>query len=100
MTTENQGGIPPETIGDRMHRALRHAGISVSGMADYLGVHRNTVSTWLNDHVEPDKRTLMLFSQATGVTVEWLETGEDSSSCSHRRPPSGGLRSLPVERAA
>lgn len=60
---------------DRMRRALRISGVSVQEMADYLGVRRNTVSTWINGHRPPSAQTLRLWAMRTGVPKSWLETG-------------------------
>lgn len=63
-------------LADRMRKTLRHTGISVQQMADYLGVSRNTVGSWINGHTPPDRRTILLWAMRTGVPVEWLETGQ------------------------
>jgi transcriptional regulator with XRE-family HTH domain len=65
-------------LADRMRRALRVSDIAVGDMADYLGVTRGTVSTWINGRITPDRRTLMLFAMRTGFPLEWLEHGVGS----------------------
>lgn len=80
--------IPTVTGGDRLRMALRDAGIGAQELADYLDVSRNTVSRWLNDHVTPDRRTLIVCAMRTGVPLEWLETGRTPAG----EPGSGGLR--------
>jgi DNA-binding transcriptional regulator YiaG len=62
-------------LADRMRRALRVSGVSVEEIADYLGVARGTVSTWINGRIVPRKSTMRLFALKTGVPLEWLETG-------------------------
>lgn len=61
MTTvsETSGGIPDLgfDLADRMRKALRVSGVTVQQMADYLGVSRNTVSTWINGHIVPSTQT-------------------------------------------
>ena len=61
--------VPQFTRGDRMRIALRHAGVGVQEMADYLGVGRNTVSTWINDRITPSRQTVMLWAMRCGVPV-------------------------------
>ena len=61
-----------------MRKSLRHSGMGVGEMALYLGVQRNTVSTWINGHITPSRQTLMLWAEKTETTVRWLETGEGS----------------------
>jgi len=60
---------------DRMRKSLRVSGYTVHDMAEYLGVTRGTVSTWINGHVEPSVQTLMLWAMQTGVPYEWLTGG-------------------------
>src|SRR5574343_280717 len=74
-TTAPTPSIPEETLGERMRRALRKEHIGVQEMADYLGVARNTVSTWLNDRIQPSEQTLKLWAMRTGVPLDWLKTG-------------------------
>jgi transcriptional regulator with XRE-family HTH domain len=61
---------------DRMRRALRISGVSAGDMAEYLGVRREAVSTWLSGRINPRKSTLRLWALRTGVPLEWLETGQ------------------------
>ena len=76
LETDPTAFVPPEwTQGDRMHKSLRLTGISVQEMADYLGVARNTVSTWINDRNTPNQRTMMLWAVRTGYPQHWLERG-------------------------
>lgn len=75
MSTTAPSFIPDETLGDRMRRALRKEHMSVQDMADFLGVARNTVSTWINDRIHPSEQTLKLWAIRTGVPLEWLKHG-------------------------
>lgn len=71
-------GIVPEwTLGDRMRRSLDEVRppLSVAGMAEYLGVTRGTVSTWLNGRIRPGTTTLRAWALRTGCDFRWLETG-------------------------
>lgn len=64
------------TMGERLRKSMTEAGFSVFQIADALGCGRWTVNQWLNDRREPDRRTLIVWALATGVPLEWLETGE------------------------
>jgi transcriptional regulator with XRE-family HTH domain len=64
--------IPEWDLADRMRKCLRHAGIGVQEIADYLGVSRTTVSTWINGRIAPSTQTLRLWAMRTGVPYEWL----------------------------
>lgn len=59
-------------LADRMRKALRVSDVSVQDMADFLGVTRGTVSTWINGHIHPSTQTLRLWAARTGVPYEWL----------------------------
>jgi transcriptional regulator with XRE-family HTH domain len=84
MSQQPREAIPAWDVADRMRKALRSSGVGVQEMADYLGVARNTVSTWINGRIEPSKQTVRLWALRTGVPYEWLETG------SAPRPEPGG----------
>jgi len=59
-------------LADRMRKALRVSGLTVQEIADYLGVTRGTVSTWINGHIHPSTQTLRLWAARTGVPYSWL----------------------------
>lgn len=80
---------PAWDLADRMRKALRHSGLGVSEMADYLGVGRNTVSTWINGWISPSTQTLRLWAIRCDVSFDWLRSGADI-----RRP--GFFRALAV----
>jgi transcriptional regulator with XRE-family HTH domain len=84
-------GAPQWDQADKMRKALRHADVSVQEIADYLGVARNTVSTWINGHIEPSTQTLRLWSIRTGVPYEWLM----DTTLPVQVAPSRGRRKLP-----
>ena len=69
------GAVPEWTRGDRMRKALEHAGVGVTGMADYMGVTRQAVGNWIAGRVKPSKQTMRLWAMRTGVPLVWLETG-------------------------
>jgi transcriptional regulator with XRE-family HTH domain len=60
------------TLGDRLRKARRAAGLSATEMAERLMVNRNSVSNWENDHNRPRPRDLLAWADACGVDVEWL----------------------------
>jgi ribosome-binding protein aMBF1 (putative translation factor) len=68
---------PQWDVADRMRKALRVSGVGVQEIADYLGVTRSTVSTWINGRIEPSVQTLRLWAQQTGVSYEWLTQDDD-----------------------
>ncbi len=70
------GAVPVWDLSDRMRKCLSHSGIGVSEIADYFGVSRNTVSSWINGRVVPTVQTMRLWSLKTGVDYDWLKTGK------------------------
>lgn len=70
---------------DRLRKALRFAGVSVQEMAEHLGLSRNSIGRYINGHIEPDRRTLMLWALRCGVPLDWL-TGDELASQRHKRP--------------
>ncbi len=74
-----QGTIPQWTLGDRMGKALDHAGIGMQEMADYLGVSRNSVSNWVHGRITPSRQTLLLWSMRTGVDLDWIARSQSDT---------------------
>lgn len=87
MSTSTEGlPVPQWDLADRLGKALREAGISAQQMADYLEVHRNTVSAWMNGRVTPSGQSVRLWALRTGVPHKWLRDGTVSGPT----PPTGG----------
>ena len=112
MTTAvDLGQVPDWDLQDRMLKALRVAGMTALGMAEYLDVTRGTVANWLHGKIRPSTQTLMLWALRTGVPYGWLVDGEEwvrrqgleprtrwlSVNCSARR---GGVVNLADYRQA
>lgn len=86
-TMTSEGSIPTWDLGDRLGKSLKHAGVKVGEMAEYLGVSRNTVGNYTNGRTAPDRRTLLLWAMRTGVPFEWLQTGAADDG----HTPDGGI---------
>ena len=67
--------IPEFDLADRMRKGLREAGVTVQQMADYLGVVRNTVGTWINGRNQPSPQTVRLWAMRCGINHYWLVHG-------------------------
>ncbi len=61
---------------DRMRKSLRTSGIKVAAMAEYMGVERQTVGNWMGGRTGPSGAVLRLWALRTGVSLEWLVSGE------------------------
>ena len=68
--------MPEFDKADRLRKALRVADLGVQDIADYLGVSRNTVGSWINGRTEPNVGYTRLWALRTGVPFEWLRTGK------------------------
>ena len=81
------GNVPEWDMHDRLQKALRVRGITPTGLASELGVHRNTINNYLSGRTPIDRRTILAWAMACGVSPTWLEYGTTN-------PPSdGGLTS-------
>ncbi len=69
---EPDAAVPEFDLADRMRKSLRHGGVTVAEMADYLGVSRQSVGNWIGGRIEPDIRTLRLWALRAGVPYPWL----------------------------
>ena len=56
--------------------ALEHGEVSVSEMADELGVHRNTIGGYLHGRTRPSRATLRVWASVCRVSFRWLESGD------------------------
>ena len=86
-TVTMPGLVPEWDTADRMRKSLRAADIGVQEIADYLGVSRNTVSTWINGRIQPSTQTLRLWALRCGVDYTWLSgTAPEGRRTSDLRP--------------
>ena len=77
MTTANaHGNIPEIVLRHRLRIAREEAGLSVQGLAERMGVARNTVGNAEAGKGTPRKVVLNAWALATGVDIHWLETGK------------------------
>lgn len=75
---------PTWTVGDRMWKARRNAGLEQADVANELGVSRALVSRWERDQSDPGVLKLQAFAELTGVPVGWLIS--DSRWSTHLTP--------------
>ncbi len=67
--------IPEWDLADRLAKSLRISQMKAIEMAEYLEVHRNTVSAWLNGRSEPKRPQLIAWAIRTGLPYQWLKDG-------------------------
>lgn len=91
MSTSTEGlAVPQWDLSDRLAKSLKVGNVSVQEMADYLEVHRNTVSAWINGRITPSGQTIRLWALRTGVPYEWVRNGVEPSDSPDG--PGGGKR--------
>lgn len=71
--------IPEWTLADRLRKAREHANMEQLDLAAASGISRATISGAERGATTPHRSTLMLWASATGVSIQWLETGEAPS---------------------
>jgi transcriptional regulator with XRE-family HTH domain len=71
--------MPVWTLPDRMNKAMTTAGLSVTEMAELLGVHRNTIGGYIHGRIQPDEEMLKKWAVHTGVFYDWLVYGSESA---------------------
>lgn len=81
----NYGNVPEWDLHDRLQKALRVRDITPTELAKELGVHRNTINNYLAGRSPIDRRTILAWAMACGVSPVWLEHGSAAIP-----PPSGG----------
>lgn len=89
MTIELAAGEPDLAVGWRLKMALEHGKISAQEIAADLGVHRGTVTRWMNVPGVPIRPAyLKQWAAICGVNEDWLIYGPQCHFC--------GLPSGPV----
>lgn len=63
---------PMWTLGDKIAKARRNAGLEQADLAANVGVSRALVSKWERDLSEPTVSQARSIAAATGVSFEWL----------------------------
>lgn len=76
MSTDENGQMPSFVLRHRMQLAMEHAGLKPAEMADRMAVSAVTVWGWLHGRQRPRPMAIRLWAITTGVTEEWLLTGE------------------------
>lgn len=79
--------VPVFTLGDRLRKAREVADMTQGDMANTLGIGRRSVSRYEDGTQMPRRGVVMAWSMATGVPLEWLQSGQ----MSHPDPPGGDI---------
>lgn len=76
MSSMETTSIPTWNLGDRMRKSLRHAGLSVAEMAEYLEVSTASMTAWMAGRTHPRAATVRLWAMKCGVSYRWLVNGD------------------------
>lgn len=87
MSTHAQSRIPEWSSGDRFRKARSLTGLTVQEFSERVGISPKSVNNYEGDKVTPRKVVTRAWALATGVPVEWLETGDTPV----QPEPDGGL---------
>jgi transcriptional regulator with XRE-family HTH domain len=71
--------VPVFTIADRLRKAREEAGLAQHELAEAMGASRGTVSNYELGVYPPKRPVLLAWAMATGVPLEWLETGKTTT---------------------
>lgn len=72
-------GPPQEAMHQRIAITAERSGFTRSGLAKVLGVSRPTMYGWTNGKFKPCTKNLCGIAVATGVRLEWLAWGQETS---------------------
>lgn len=73
---QNDGKIPPLTLGWRLRMAREDAGLGLREFAERIGVSTDTLTSAEKDRRKVRPITINAYAMATGVSKKWLQTGE------------------------
>lgn len=68
------------TLGQRIQKARKEAGLSQEELAEQLGVSRQAVSRWENDNGYPEMEKIIRLSQIYQVSLDYLVGNEQEKS--------------------
>jgi transcriptional regulator with XRE-family HTH domain len=63
------------TTPDRLRKAREHRELSQAEFAQITGLGRSAIQSYESGKTRPKRGALNLWALATGVSVQWLETG-------------------------
>lgn len=90
MTTATSfgGRVPEWDMVDRIIKARRTAGMKQSELAETIGIARTTLAGIEQSKREARRTEIIAIAFATGVDLEWLETGKTPTG---DNPGGGGI---------
>jgi transcriptional regulator with XRE-family HTH domain len=68
--------VPEWDLADRLIKARRHAELSRPELAEYLGVSRNSMSSYETGKTMPPLSVMRVWALRCGVPLDWLRYGD------------------------
>lgn len=106
MTTQRYERVPEWSLGDRLRKARNTTGMTVKQFAAHIGISPKSVNNAEGDKHAVRKIVLNAWSLGTGISVDWLETGQTDPTSYDPGPGEGGdaastlVRSYGISRLA
>lgn len=79
MATAPALHIPRWTFADRLRKAREDAGYRQAELAERIGISTRSVGKYESGAADPRRPTILSWAIATGVPVEWLTEGQDTT---------------------
>lgn len=77
MSSQPAPHIPTWTQADRLRKSRETTGMTQREFADHIGISKNTVGNYEAGKTTRFSRPMLAaWAMATGVPIEWLETGK------------------------
>jgi len=93
----DQGAVPQWHTGDRLRKAREAAGLTQQQLAEFVEISRATVSAYENNAKKPSGPFLVVWAARTGVSKDWIRTGNtDIGQDDYRRPSYALLNDQPA----
>lgn len=75
MSIQTAGVVPDWQLQHRLKRAREHAQMEQGDLAEAIGTSRTTIGNAERGTHTPRRSLVMAWAMATGVNLQWLETG-------------------------
>ena len=97
--------MPPEleqTLGDRLAKSLKFAGLNYDDMAEALSLHRNSIGAYCTGRTVPIPLVLKAWASIVELPEEWLLTGvypETHTAAANRQTYTPATKKAPAQKA-
>jgi transcriptional regulator with XRE-family HTH domain len=82
MPAQTTSPAPEFPLHYRIRLALDVSGVEPEELAEDMGVHPNTIHNYAAGRTKPKRLALKAIAEKTGVSLQWLEHGDDRNTSS------------------